>query len=129
MARIYRQGQEKPCFIYRLFTSGTVEEGKSLNPPECPNHTSEKLNASRSYSVICQRQIQKGNLATLTVDGGPKSKGSATSFNSEDLKECFTLKEDCDCDTKLKIGKKWPEYGKHLSSLYVFQLLACHAKN
>ena len=28
MARVYREGQTKPCFIYRLFTSGTVEEGK-----------------------------------------------------------------------------------------------------
>lgn len=27
MARVYRQGQTKPCFIYRMFTSGTVEEG------------------------------------------------------------------------------------------------------
>jgi SNF2 family DNA or RNA helicase len=31
MARIYRQGQEKPCTIYRLFTSGTVEEGTSYH--------------------------------------------------------------------------------------------------
>jgi DNA repair and recombination RAD54-like protein len=37
MARVYRQGQTKPCWIYRLFTSGTVEE------------------------VICQRQLQKKN--------------------------------------------------------------------
>lgn len=29
MARVYRQGQTKPCFIYRMFTSGTIEEGKS----------------------------------------------------------------------------------------------------
>ena len=29
MARVYRQGQKKPCFIYRLFTAGTVEEGMS----------------------------------------------------------------------------------------------------
>lgn len=28
MARIYRPGQTKPCHIYRLFTTGTVEEGK-----------------------------------------------------------------------------------------------------
>ena len=32
MARIYRQGQTKPCFIYRMFTSGTVEEGKQVAP-------------------------------------------------------------------------------------------------
>ena len=29
MARIYRQGQKKACYVYRLFTSGTVEEGKN----------------------------------------------------------------------------------------------------
>ena len=29
MARIYRQGQKKNCHVYRLFTSGTVEEGKA----------------------------------------------------------------------------------------------------
>ena len=27
-ARIYRPGQTKPCHIYRMFTTGTVEEGK-----------------------------------------------------------------------------------------------------
>jgi len=43
MVRIYRTDQTKSCFIYRLFTSGTVEE------------------------VVYQRQIQKGNLANLTV--------------------------------------------------------------
>ena len=29
MARIYRQGQTKKSFVYRLHTSGTVEEGLS----------------------------------------------------------------------------------------------------
>ena len=28
MARVYRQGQAKPCFIDRLFTAGTVEGGE-----------------------------------------------------------------------------------------------------
>ncbi len=87
MARIYRQGQTKPCFIYRLFTTGTVEE------------------------IIYQRQTQKGNLAKIANDGGSK-KGSSTnaSFTKEELRDCFTLKEGCKCDTKTKLGNKWSDY-------------------
>jgi hypothetical protein len=88
MGRVYRTGQTKPCFIYRLFTSGTLEE------------------------VIYQRQRQKSALSELTVDGDGRqcSKSSSlTKFSKEELKDCFTLK-DCACDTKLKLGKRWPEY-------------------
>jgi hypothetical protein len=85
MGRIYRQGQTKPCTIYRLFTSGTVEE------------------------VIYQRQSQKGNLATLTVDGRG-SQNSTGRFTKEEIADCFTLKEDCDCDTKRKLGSRWAAY-------------------
>lgn len=84
MARIYREGQLKSCFIYRLFTSGTVEE------------------------VIYQRQLQKGNLAKLANDGGTST--SAASFSKEELRDCFKLKMDCKCDTKRKLGKKWSEF-------------------
>lgn len=83
MGRVYRQGQNKPTTIYRLFTTGTVEE------------------------VIYQRQTQKENLSTMTVDG---AQGSTGKFTKEELVDCFTLKEDCDCDTKDKVGKQWPEY-------------------
>ena len=87
MARVYRQGQTKPCVIYRLFTTGTVEE------------------------VICQRQIQKGNLATRAVDGKDSlSCGNTTSFSKAELQDCFTLKRNIHCDTKTKVGTKWPEY-------------------
>ncbi|KAK1734982.1 SNF2/RAD54 helicase family protein [Skeletonema marinoi] len=87
MARIYRQGQTKPCYIYRLFTTGTVEE------------------------IIYQRQTQKGNLAKIANDGGSK-KASKTnaSFTKEELRDCFTLKEGCKCDTKTKLGSKWSDY-------------------
>ena len=85
MARIYRQGQTKSCWIYRMFTAGTVEE------------------------VICQRQIQKGNLATRAVDA-PSSGGITTNFTKEELQNCFSLKENCDCDTKAKVGDQWPAY-------------------
>jgi SNF2 family DNA or RNA helicase len=89
MARIYRPGQTKPCIIYRFFTSGTVEE------------------------VIYQRQMQKGNLVTLTVDSAqPTSTGKKSGFTKEELRDCFTLKEGIDCDTKLKLGNLWPAYGE-----------------
>lgn len=78
MARIYRHGQTKQCHIYRLFTTGTVEE------------------------VIFQRQTQKSNL--------DKSRQSTNRFTDEELKDCFTLKENCNCDTQMKVGEKWPGY-------------------
>lgn len=83
MGRVYRQGQTKPTTLYRLFTTGSVEE------------------------VIYQRQTQKENLSTMTVDG---AQGSTGKFTKEELVDCFTLKLDCECDTKDKVGKQWPEY-------------------
>jgi len=69
--------------------------------------------ASILFSVVVyQRQIQKGNLATITVDGSSSADSSSARFTKEELRDCFTLKEDCDCDTKRKVGKRWPEYGK-----------------
>ncbi|GKY98552.1 hypothetical protein MPSEU_000812000 [Mayamaea pseudoterrestris] len=83
--RIYRQGQTKPTFIYRFFTSGTIEE------------------------VIYQRQSAKGNLANMAVDGKVSSL-SKGGFTKEELADCFTLKQNCSCDTKRKLGNIWPEY-------------------
>ena len=82
MGRIYRTGQKLPCFIYRLFLAGTVEE------------------------VILQRQLQKGNLA---LDGAKKGKkrGTASEFSKEELKDCFTLKENAVCETNDKFGGNW----------------------
>lgn len=89
MARIYRHKQTKPCFIYRLLTTGTVEE------------------------VILQRQIQKTNLDTISS----KQQGSYSSFTDEEIRDCFTLKEDCICDTKKKLGSKWEDYSKYIMVL------------
>eukprot|EP00978_Attheya_sp_CCMP212_P018129 scaffold49244_cov52-Attheya_sp.AAC.8 len=85
MARVYRQGQTKPCFIYRMFTSGTVDE------------------------VILQRQMQKGSLATL-AHGAGSGKDRGSGFTKEEIRDCFTLKDGCDCDTKQKLGNKWSDY-------------------
>ncbi|VEU43372.1 unnamed protein product [Pseudo-nitzschia multistriata] len=88
MARIYREGQKKPCFVYRLFTTGTIEE------------------------VILQKQIQKESLATSTVDRARASgKDDGSRLNADELKDCFTLKDEaCRCDTRRKMGN-WPDYG------------------
>lgn len=93
MARIYRHKQTKPCFIYRLLTTGTLEE------------------------VILQRQIQKSNLDTISS----KSQNNFKRFTDEEIKDCFTLKENCVCDTKSKLGSKWRDYGK--SSFTCFEIL------
>jgi superfamily II DNA or RNA helicase len=82
MARIYRPGQTKPTFIYRLFTAGTMEE------------------------VVYQRQRHKGNLANMTVDGSTTAESGK--FTNEELRDCFTLKENTRCETKKKM--KWPDY-------------------
>ena len=55
--------------------------------------------------VILQRQITKGSLAVLDTTK------SSEKFTKEELADCFTLKE-CACDTKKKVGKTWPDYGK-----------------
>ena len=63
--------------------------------------------------VIYQRQMQKNNLATLAMDSKALSRKKNTNhFTKEELQDCFTLKEDCDCDTKEKIGSHWIDYGK-----------------
>jgi len=70
------------------------------------------MNIPSQYAVVYQRQIQKGNLATITVDGSSSAESSSARFTKEELRDCFTLKEDCDCDTKRKVGERWAEYGK-----------------
>lgn len=84
MARIYRPGQTKPCFIYRFFTVGTVEE------------------------VVYQRQQQKDSLANMTVDRD--SGNESGRFSEEELRDCFTLKDNNLCVCKDKLA--WPDYNK-----------------
>ncbi|KAM3725236.1 DNA repair and recombination protein [Dirofilaria immitis] len=72
MARIWRQGQKKPCHIYRLITGGTVDE------------------------KILQRQIKKSSLSTI-VEMVPVD--SLTHFSDEELQDIFTLRNETECET------------------------------
>ena len=71
MARIHREGQKRPCFIYRMITQGALDE------------------------KIFQRQVSKTGLADSIVDG----KGSVSGFTREELRDLFNLDEGTGCQT------------------------------
>ncbi|KAJ3359517.1 helicase [Kappamyces sp. JEL0680] len=66
MARIWRQGQKRPCFIYRFISTGTIEE------------------------FILQRQLHKQDLSNSVVDRS--AMGSA--FTEEELSCIFDYDKD-----------------------------------
>jgi len=81
MARICRDGQRRPCFIYRLITKGAIEER------------------------IYQRQVTKTGLADSVVD----NKSGKSTFSQTELRDIFSIDkgESCrthdllECDCKL----------------------------
>lgn len=76
MARIHRDGQKRPCFIYRFLMAGGIDE------------------------KIWQRQIVKLGLASNIID----QREDANSFTREDLKDLFRLDEGLSCQTHDLIG-------------------------
>lgn len=98
MARIWREGQPKPVIIYRLLTTGSIEE------------------------KIYQRQVMKGEFAA-TIEGHGEarflSKKGGQHFSREELQELFTLRLDTYCDTydllsrsKMSNLEDWKDYSK-----------------
>ena len=71
MARVHRDGQKRPCYIYRLLTQGALDE------------------------KIFQRQASKTGLADSIVDG----KSGASGFTREELRDLFSLDESDECQT------------------------------
>ena len=67
MARVWRDGQKKDCFIYRLFSTGSIEE------------------------KIFQRQIHKKALSSCVVDA---EEDVARHFALSDLKDLFKLEDE-----------------------------------
>ena len=83
MARIWRDGQPLPCFIYRLIATGTIDE------------------------KILQRQMRKQEVAgTVMRDRGAKKSGGGGGggggermWDSRTLKELFKFRGVSDCET------------------------------
>ncbi|CAN3375303.1 hypothetical protein DIURU_002128 [Diutina rugosa] len=72
MGRIHREGQTKPCYIYRLVTTGCIDE------------------------KILQRQLMKGNLSAAFVDS---ISGTDNAFFKEDLCQLFEIDLNTDSNT------------------------------
>ncbi|XP_030061736.1 DNA repair and recombination protein RAD54-like isoform X3 [Microcaecilia unicolor] len=72
MARVWRDGQKKTCYIYRLLSTGTIEE------------------------KIFQRQTHKKALSSCVVD---EEQDVERHFSLGELKELFTLNEVTASDT------------------------------
>ncbi|KAF2874082.1 SNF2 family N-terminal domain-containing protein [Massariosphaeria phaeospora] len=76
MARIHRDGQKRPCKVYRFLVQGGLDE------------------------KIYQRQIMKMGLANAVVD----NKASASNFSKEELRDLFRLDEREGCQTHDLLG-------------------------
>ena len=48
----------------------------------------------------------------MTMDRARKSNKTRNGLNADELRDCFTLKDErCVCDTRQKVGN-WPDYGE-----------------
>ena len=72
MARVWRPGQQKRCYLYRTLSTGTLEE------------------------KVFQRQLTKLALAKNVVD---QDMDAQPSFNSNELKDLFRYNADTVCNT------------------------------
>ncbi|XP_068599411.1 DNA repair and recombination protein RAD54-like [Brachionichthys hirsutus] len=72
MARVWRDGQQKTCYIYRLLSAGTIEE------------------------KMLQRQAHKKALSSCVVD---EEQDVERHFSLGELRELFTLNEETASDT------------------------------
>ncbi|CAL7937848.1 unnamed protein product [Xylocopa violacea] len=79
MARVWRDGQKKPCFVYRFLCTGTIEE------------------------KIFQRQAHKKALSSTVVD---QEEDVARHFTLNDLRDLFKLEENTVSDTHSKFKCK-----------------------
>ncbi|KAF7457662.1 SWI2/SNF2-containing protein RAD54 [Cryptosporidium felis] len=74
LARVWRDGQKKNCYIYRLFSTGTIEE------------------------KIYQRQLCKDGLSAMLVTSGGNNE-LKDSISADLVRDLFTLKEETISDT------------------------------
>ena len=77
MARVWREGQQKRVFIYRIISAGTIEE------------------------KIYQRQLAKEGLSRVIVDDSGANE--SRTFAKDELKALFRVDPHAECDTHAAI--------------------------
>ncbi|EDO17788.1 hypothetical protein Kpol_541p31 [Vanderwaltozyma polyspora DSM 70294] len=88
LARVWRDGQKKDCFIYRFIATGTIEE------------------------KVYQRQSMKMSLSSCVVDA---KEDVDRLFTADDLKKLFLLNEKTQCDTHETFNcKRCNKFGKQI---------------
>ena len=85
MARVWRDGQGKTCYTYRLLSTGTIEE------------------------KIFQRQLHKRALSLCVVD---HMENVERQFRAQELRELFTLNLATACDTHDRLACRKCAYMK-----------------
>ncbi|KAH7423244.1 hypothetical protein KP509_12G046200 [Ceratopteris richardii] len=110
MARIWRDGQRKAVIIYRLFSTGSIEE------------------------KIYQRQLVKGEIAATVEDSvDSKNKNNCGRYFSRDeLRELFTLNSETHCDTfdllsrrELSVDEQWQDCSVDVDDLALKEAVGC----
>ncbi|CUS22675.1 LAQU0S06e03444g1_1 [Lachancea quebecensis] len=87
LARVWRDGQKKDCFIYRFICTGSIEE------------------------KIYQRQSMKMSLSSCVVD---EKEDVERLFSADSLKQLFQLRADTVCDTHETYHCKRCKNGKQM---------------
>ncbi|EGV63284.1 DNA-dependent ATPase protein rad54 [Yamadazyma tenuis] len=89
LARVWRDGQKKDCFIYRFISTGTIEE------------------------KIFQRQSMKLSLSSCVVD---EKVDVERLFSADNLKQLFQFESNTVCDTHDTYGCKRCQDGVQLTN-------------
>ncbi|KAJ3515097.1 hypothetical protein NLJ89_g1970 [Agrocybe chaxingu] len=87
LARVWRDGQKKECFVYRFISTGTIEE------------------------KIFQRQANKQALSSAVVD---EKEDTERHFSIDSLRQLFKFNENTICDTHDTFKCKRCKDGKQL---------------
>lgn len=87
LARVWRDGQKKECFVYRFISTGTIEE------------------------KIFQRQANKQALSSAVVD---EKEDAERHFSIDALRQLFTFNENTLCETHETFKCKRCKDGKQI---------------